>query len=69
MSVALFANIFFPLCIVFVCLFVVSFVVQKLLSLIRFNLFIFYFIFITLEGGSKKILLQFTSKGVLPMFS
>ena len=31
--------------------------------------FIFVFIFITLGGGSKKILLQFMSKSVLPMFS
>ena len=37
--------------------FVVSFAVQKLLSLIRSHLFIFVFIFITLGGGSKKILL------------
>ena len=29
----------------------------------------FIFVFITLEGGSKKILLQFMSKSVLPMFS
>ena len=43
------------------------FAVQKLLSLIRFLLFIF--IFITLEGQSKKILSQFISKRVLPMFS
>ena len=48
----------------------VSFVVQKLLSLIRSHLFIFVFIFITLRvGGSKKILLWFMSKYVLPMFS
>ena len=33
-------------------LFVVSFAVQKLLSLIRFHLFIFVFISITLRGGS-----------------
>jgi len=32
----------------------VSFAVQKLLSFIRSYLFIFVFIFITLEGGSKK---------------
>ena len=43
----------------------VSFAVQKFLSLIRSSLFIF----ITLVGGSKKILLQFLSKSVLPMFS
>ena len=54
------------------CLFVllmVSFAVQKLLSLISYHLFIFVFIFITLGDGSKKILLQFMSKSVLPMFS
>ena len=28
----------------------------------------FIFVFITLEGGSKKILLQFMSKTLLPMF-
>ena len=50
-------------------LFMVSFAVQKLLSLIRSHLFIFVFIFITLGGGSKKILLRFMSKCVLPMFS
>ena len=30
---------------------------------------IFVSIFITLGGGTKKILLRFVSKGVLPMFS
>ena len=30
---------------------------------------IFVFIFMTLGGGSKKILLQFMSESVLPMFS
>ena len=47
------------------CLFIlimVSFAVQKLLSLIRYHLFIFVFIFITLGGGLKKILLQFMSE-------
>ena len=42
------------------CLFtllIVSFVVQKLLSLIRSHLFTFVFICITLGGGSLKILL------------
>ena len=51
------------------CLLMVSFAVQKLLSLIRSHLFIFVFIFITLGGGSKKILLRFMSNSVLPMFS
>ena len=45
LSVVSFAIIFFTL-------FIVSFAVQKLLSLIRSRLFIFVFIFITLEGGS-----------------
>ena len=42
------------------CLFtflIVSFIVQKLLSLIRSHLFIFAFISITLGGGSWRILL------------
>ena len=38
-------------------LFIVSFDVQKLLSLIRSHLFIFVFISITLGGGSQRILL------------
>ena len=42
---------------------------QKLLSLIRSHLFICVFIFITLGGGSKKILLQFMPGCVLPIFS
>ena len=40
-----------------------------LLSFIRSHLFIFVFIFITLGGGSKNILLCFMSKSVLPVFS
>ena len=50
-------------------LFMVSFAMQKLLSLIRSHLFIFVFIFITLRGGSEKILLWFMSESVLPMLS
>ena len=38
-------------------LFIVSFAVQKLLSLIRSHLFIFVFISFTLGGGSYRILL------------
>ena len=38
-------------------LFIVSFALQKLLSLINSHLFIFVFISITLGGGSKRILL------------
>ena len=47
----------------------VSFAVQKLLSLILPHLFIFVFISITLGNRSKKILVRFMSKSVLPMFS
>ena len=54
------------------CLFtllIVSFAVQKLLSLIRSHLFIFVFIPITLGGGSQRISPWFMSSSVLPMFS
>ena len=52
------------------CLFVlfrISFAGQKLLSLIRFPLFIFIFIVITLGDGSEKIWLVYV--GEWPMFS
>ena len=42
---------------------------QKLLSLIRFHLFNFAFIPITLEDWCKFTLIQFTSENVLPFFS
>ena len=64
-----FANIFSHSVGCLLVLFMVSFAVQKLVSLIRSHLFIFVFIFITLGGGSKKVLLRFMSKSVLPMFS
>ena len=52
LSVALFAILFsHSECCLFTLL-MVSFVVQKLLGLIRSHLFIFAFISITLEGGS-----------------
>ena len=63
-SVALFANIFSHSVGFFFILFMISFAMQKLLSLIRSHLFIFVFIFITLGGGSKKILLRFMSESV-----
>ena len=50
-------------------LLIVSFVVQKLLILIRSYLFIFTFISNILGGGSYRILLWFMSESVLPMFS
>ena len=57
LSVALFANIFSHSEGLSFCFVMVSLAVQKLLSLIRSHLLIFVFIFITLGGGSKKILL------------
>lgn len=48
--------------------FMIFFAVQKLLSLIRSHLFIFAFTLITLGGGSEKILLQFLSRSVRPVF-
>ena len=69
LSVVSFANIFSHSEGYLFILFMVSFAVQKILSLLRSHLFIFVFIFITLRGGFKKIFLQFMSKGVMPMFS
>ena len=69
LSVASFTNIFSHSVHCLFILFMVSFAVQKLLSIIRSHLFIFVFIFITLGGRSKKILQQFMSKCVLPMIS
>ena len=65
--VALFVNIFSHSVSCLFILFMVSFAVQK--HLIRFHLFIFAFVSITLGDQSKKILLWFMSKSVLPMFS
>ena len=69
LSVASFANIFFHSEGCPFISFMDSFAMQKLLHLIMSHLFIFVFIFITLGGVSKKILLQFMLKSVLPMFS
>ena len=55
LSVSLFANIFSHSVGILLVLFMVSFAIQKLLSLIRSHLFIFVFIFITLGGGSERI--------------
>ena len=49
-------------------LFTVSFAMQKLWSFIGSHLFNFVLIFITLGDGSKKTLLQFMSKSILPVF-
>ena len=55
LSVASFANIFSHSEGYLFVLFMVSFAVQKLLSFIRFHLFVF--VSISLGGGSKRILL------------
>ena len=57
LSIASFANIFSHSEGFLFALFMVSFVVQKLLSFIRSHLFLFVFISISLGGGSKRILL------------
>ena len=67
--VSSFANIFSHSVGCLFILFMVSFAVQTLLSLIRSHLLIFVFICITLGDRSKKILLWLMSKTVLPMFS
>ena len=69
LSLASFAIIFFHSECCFSTLLIVSFVVQKLLSLSGSHLFIFDFISTTLTGGSWRILLWFMSEIVLPMFS
>ena len=61
LSVASFAVIFSHSKGCLFILFIVSFAVEKLLSLIRSHLFVFVLISITLGGGSKRILLQFMS--------
>ena len=55
--VVLFPNIFSHSVDCLFVLFMVSFAVQELLSLIRSHLFVSVFIFIFLGGESKKILL------------
>ena len=65
---ASFANIFAHLVGCFFILFMVSFAVQKLISLIRFHLFIFTFISFVLGNWPKKTWVQFISENVLPMF-
>ena len=57
LSVDSFANIFSHSEGCLFVLFMFSFAVQNLLSFIRFHLFIFVFISISLGGGSKRILL------------
>ena len=69
LSVASFDIVFSHSEVSFFSLLTVSFVVQKLLSLIRSHLFTFAFISITPGVGSQRILLLFTSESVSPVFS
>ena len=69
LSVASFADIFSRSVGCFFILFMVSFAVQKLLSLIRSHLFILVFIYITLGDWAKNTLVWFMSENVLPMIS
>jgi len=69
LSVTSFTNIFSRSVGSLFILFIVSFAVQKLLSLSRPHLFIFVFISIILGDRLKKILRQLRSESVLPMFS
>ena len=69
MSVASFANIFSHSVGCLFILFMVSFAVQKLISLIKSHLFIFAFISIALGDWPKKTLVGFILEYVLPMFS
>ena len=64
-----FANIFSQSVGCIFVLFIVFFAVQILLNFSRFHLFIFVFISFILKDRLKKILLQFMSESVLPMFS
>ena len=69
LSVASFANIFSQSVGGLFILFIVFFAVQKLLHLLMSLLFTFVFTSIILDNGSEKILVQFLSKSVLPVFS
>ena len=69
LSVASFANIFSQSKGCLFVLFVVSFAVQKLISLIRSHLFIFAYFSIALGDWPKKTLVRFLSENVLHMFS
>jgi len=69
LSVVSFVNIFSVSEGYLFILFMASFAAWKIYVLLRSHLFIFVCIFITLGDESKKILLRFMLKSVLPMFS
>ena len=68
-SVASFSNTSFQSVGCLFSLFMVSFAVQKLVSLIRSHLFMFVFISIALGVWPKKTLVWFMSENALPVFS
>ena len=68
MLVTLFANIFLHSVDCLFVLFMVSFAVQKLLSLTRSYLFVFVFISFSLRSGWKNSLRQFMSIYVLCLY-
>ena len=68
LSIALFANIFSP-CVAFFYLLIVSFAVQKLLSLIGSHLFIFAFISIALGEWPKQTFILLISENILSILS
>ena len=69
LSVTLFANIFSHSVGYLFGFSMVSFAMQKLVSLIRSHLFVFVFISITFGDWPKKTLVRFMSENVLPMIS
>ena len=69
LSVTLFANIFSHSVSRLSVSFIVSYAMQKLLSLLRSYMLNFVFIFITLGGGSKKIIAVIYVNECLPIFS
>ena len=69
LSIISFVNIFSQCKDCLFILFMVSLVVQKLLSLVRSHFFIFTFISIALGDWHKNTSVLFMSENVLPMFS
>ena len=63
------ANIFSHSVGCLIVLSMISFAVQKLLSLIRPHMFILTFLSFALGDKSKNVLLRFVSKNIQPMFS
>ena len=62
-------QIFSPILWVVFILFMVSFAVQKLISLIRFHSFIFAFISVALGDCPREALVKFMSENALSIFS